>query len=222
MERTMPEKTDTHDARRYALIALAVLLAERIAVSGVFVLKPGAMLFKGIPAVAIVGFVFSWILPPLIVYRIEKRDLGSLGLSVEPERWLRYGAYALVGLVLPAVFVGVDRALLVDFVEQVIYIGVAEELFSRGYLLTRLCEWLGKWRGLVLSALIFGLSHVASLVSQHGFAYPTSDLMMFGQTFVGGLLLGYIYLKAKNIVPGSILHVAGNLYISRIATLLSR
>ena len=218
----MPEKTDKHDARRYALIALAVLLAERTVVSCLFVLKPGATLFKGIPAIAIVGFVFSWILPPLIVYRIEKRDLGSLGLSVEPERRLRYGAYALVGLVLPAAFVGADRALLVDFVEQVIYIGVAEELFSRGYLLTRLCEWLGKWRGLVLSALIFALSHVASLVSQHGFAYPTSDLIVFAQTFVGGLLLGFIYLRAKSIVPGSILHVAGNLYISRVGVLLSR
>ena len=218
----MEIEPSTNDTRRHALIALAVLLAERIVVSCAFVLKPGAMLFQGIPAIAIVGFVFSWVVPPLIVYRIEKRDLQSLGLSVERKRWLRYGAYALVGLVLPAVVVGVDRALILDFIEQVIYIGVAEELFSRGYLLTRLCEWLGKRRGLVLSALIFGLSHVASLVSQHGLAYPTSDLMMFAQTFMGGLLLGFIYTKAKNIVPGSILHVAGNLYISRIGALLSR
>jgi len=218
----METRPSTGEVRRNALVALAVLLVERVVVSCLFVLKPGAMLFPGIPAIAIVGFVFSWVIPPLIVYRIEKRDLRSLGLFVAKEHWARYGLYAIVGLVLPAVLVGVDRALLADFVEQIVYIGVAEEVFSRGYLLTRLCDWLGKGRGLVLSALIFGLSHVVSLVSQHGLSYPMSDLMIFVQTFVGGLLLGYVYLRAKNVVPGSIAHVAGNLYISRIGTLLSR
>jgi membrane protease YdiL (CAAX protease family) len=44
---------------------------------------------------------------------------------------------------------------------------------------------------------------------------------VFAQTFMGGLILGTIYLRAKNIVPGSILHVAGNMYVSRIVEVLS-
>jgi hypothetical protein len=33
--------------------------------------------------------------------------------------------------------------------------------------------------------------------------------------------LGYIYLKAKNIVPGAIFHVAMNAYIGRFVELLA-
>lgn len=144
-----------------------------------------------------------------------------MGLSVEREKYARYAAYAIVGLVLPAVVVGVDRRLFIEFAEQVVYVGVAEEVFCRGYLMRRLCDWLGDGKGLVLGALMFGLSHVVSLVSQHGLKYPVSDLLMFARSFIGGLILGTIYLRAKNIVPGSILHVAGNMYISRIVEVLS-
>ena len=128
----MPEKTGAHDARRYGLMALVALLAERIVVSCMFVLKPRAMPFGAIPTTAIVGFVFSWVVPPPIAYRLEKRGLRSLGLFVPRESRARHALCAIVGLVLPAVVLGVNRVPLVDFVEQFVYNGVAEELFSRG------------------------------------------------------------------------------------------
>jgi membrane protease YdiL (CAAX protease family) len=209
-------------ARRFALIALAVLLIDRVVTASLFALRPRPSCFQAIPVGAVTGIVFDWAIPFLVVYTVEKRGAKSLGLSVERERYARYAAYGIVGLVLPAVVVGIDRSLFVEFIEQVVYIGVAEEVFGRGYLMGRLCDWLGDGKGLVLGALIFGLSHVVSLVSQHGLKYPVSDLLMFAQTFIGGLVLGTIYLRARNIVPGSILHVAGNMYISRIAELLSR
>jgi membrane protease YdiL (CAAX protease family) len=208
-------------ARRFAFIALAVLLVDRVVTACLFALRPRASCLRAIPVGAVTGIVFDWAIPFLIVYTVEKRGAKFLGLSVEREKYGRYAAYAIVGLVLPAVVVGVDRNLFVEFAEQVVYIGVAEEVFCRGYLMRRLCDWLGDRKGLVLGALIFGLSHVVSLVSQHGLRHPVSDLLTFAQTFIGGLILGCIYLRAKNIVPGSILHVAGNMYISRIVEVLS-
>jgi hypothetical protein len=207
--------------RRFAFIALAVLLVDRVVTACLFALRPRVACLQAIPVGAVTGIVFDWAIPFLIVYTVEKRGAKFLGLSVEREKYGRYAVYAIVGLVLPAVVVGVDRNLFVEFAEQVVYIGVAEEVFCRGYLMRRLCDWLGDRKGLVLGALIFGLSHVVSLVSQHGLKYPVSDLLMFARTFIGGLILGYIYLRAKNIVPGSILHVAGNMYISRIVEVLS-
>lgn len=65
----------------------------------------------------------------------------ALGLFVGRELYARYALYVVVGLVLPALVFGVDRALLLEFAEQVTYIGVAEEVFSRGYLMRRLCDW---------------------------------------------------------------------------------
>jgi membrane protease YdiL (CAAX protease family) len=134
--------------------------------------------------------------------------------------YARYALYAVVGLVLPALVFGADRALLLEFVEQVAYIGVAEEVFSRGYLMSRLCDWLGKRKGLLLSALVFGLAHVVSRLAQHGLRYPDRLAILFVQTFAGGLLLGYIYLRARSIVPGAILHTSMNAYLPRLITLL--
>jgi membrane protease YdiL (CAAX protease family) len=217
----MDAEVPAGQARRFACIALAVLLVDRVVTACLFALRPRVSCFRAIPVGAATGIVFDWTIPFLIAYAVEKRGAKFLGLSVEREKYARYAAYAIVGLVLPAIVVGVDRSLFVELAEQVVYIGVAEEVFCRGYLMRRLCDWLGDRKGLVLGALIFGLSHVVSLVSQHGLKYPVSDLLMFAQTFIGGLILGTIYLRAKNIIPGSILHVAGNMYVSRIADVLS-
>ena len=110
--------------------------------------------------------------------------------------------------------------LLGDFLAQVIWIGLAEEVFNRGYLMQRLCDWLGDRRGLVLSSLLFGLSHVASRLSQHGSEYLVRDLLVGLQTLIGGLVLGFMYLRAKNIVPPAIFHVSANLYLERIMACL--
>ena len=87
--------------------------------------------------------------------------------------------------------------------------------------MSRLCKWLGDLNGLMLNGLIFGLVHIVSRVSQHGLEYPLDDALLGLQTFLGGLLLGYIYLRAKSIVPGAIFHVAMNAYIGRFLEMLS-
>jgi membrane protease YdiL (CAAX protease family) len=97
-----------------------------------------------------------------------------------------------------------------------VYIGVAEEVFSRGYLMRRLCDWLGNSKGLLLNALIFGLAHAISRLSQHGLRYPDRLAIVTLQACAGGLLLGDIYLRAKSIVPGAIVHTAMNAYLPRL------
>jgi len=212
------ERTGT--ARRFALIALGIMLLEKVATSCLFVLGDDVPALVRLPAVPVAAFVFSWVVPPVIACGIEKRGLQSLGLVVRRELYTRYALYAVVGLVLPAFVFGIDRALLLEFVEQVAYIGVAEELFSRGYLMARLCDWLGERKGLFLNALIFGLAHVVSRLAQHGLRYPDRLAILFAQTFAGGLLLGYIYLRAKSIVPGAILHTSMNAYLPHLVAML--
>ncbi|MGD2143041.1 MAG: CPBP family intramembrane metalloprotease [Anaerolineae bacterium] len=208
-------------ARRYACIALAALVVEEAVGSLLFILEGAIPVVQSIPAIPIGTVLTHWILPFLIVYLVERRDVQALGLSVTRERARAYAVYALIGLLLPAFIVGVDRSLLLEFVEQIVYIGVPEEVFFRGYLTGRLCNWLGSLKGLLLSGLIFGLAHVVSRLSQHGLAYPIHDALLGLQTFVGGVLLGFIYLRAKSIVPGTILHVAMNAYLGRFTDILS-
>jgi membrane protease YdiL (CAAX protease family) len=197
-----------------------VFILEEVVGSLLFVFQPRVPFFQAIPTVPIGTVLTHWILPFLIVYLIEKRDARALGFTVRPDRIGPYARYAVIGLILPAAIVGVDRGLLLEFVEQIVYIGVAEEVFFRGYLTGRLCNWLGNLKGLLFSGLTFGLAHVVSRVSQHGWDYPVHDATLGLQTFIGGLLLGYVYLRARSIVPGTILHVAMNAYLGRLLAML--
>lgn len=214
--------TPAEDARRWALIALAALLIEEMVSSLLFILRGRYAPLQAIPTIAIGTVVTHWILPFAIVYLLERRDARALGLTVRRDRVAAYVVWAFIGLALPALIVGVDRGLLMEFVEQVVYIGVAEEVFFRGYLTGRLCSWLGNLRGLLLSGLIFGLAHIVSRLSQHGLAYPAHDAVLGVQTFLGGMLFGFIYLRAQSIVPVTILHVGMNAYLGRVMETLSR
>ncbi len=204
------------NARRFALIALSVYATYETLTTFVFILKRRVSLLQGIPIIPAIGVLFGWAMPILIAYVVESRDVSSLGLSVRREHCLAYALISFIGLILPAFFVRVDNSLLIEFIEQILYIGLAEEVFNRGYLLGRLRDWLGDLKGLLLSASLFGLSHILTLVSQHGFRYPLHDLMVGSQTFIGGLLLGYVYLRSNSIVLGSIIHVSTNTYLSRL------
>lgn len=216
----MTEDIAPNKTRQFALIALAVFALAEAVTSGLFLLQRYTPSLRRIPAVPIVTAVFFWVVPLLIVYLFEKRGASFLGLVVPRERHVRYALYAVAGLVVPAVFVGVDRTLMSELIEQFVYIGLAEEIFNRGYLMRRLCDWLGDRQGLFLSSLLFGLSHIVSRLSQHGFRYPLDDLFLGFQTLIGGLILGYMYLRAKNIVPPAIFHVSTNMYLDRIVGLL--
>jgi membrane protease YdiL (CAAX protease family) len=86
--------------------------------------------------------------------------------------------------------------------------------------MARLCDWLGERKGLLLNALIFGLAHVVSRLAQHGLRYPDRLAIIFIQTFAGGLLLGYMCLRARNIVPGAIFHTSTDAYLPRLIAML--
>jgi membrane protease YdiL (CAAX protease family) len=217
----MPRSRIRHTAKRYALIALGVLLLEEIVGSALFILDAQSPHFKWHPWGPLAAAFTHWVLPFLAVYLLEKRDWRSLGLAVSRSRLALYALYGVVGLVLPGIVAGFSRGLLIEFVEQVAYIGVAEELFFRGYLTTRLFDWLGHRKGIAVSAFIFGLVHVLSRVSQHGFQYPQRLAEVFVQTLLGGLLFAIIYWRARNIVPGAILHTSMNMYLPSIMELLA-
>ena len=126
--------------RRFALIALAVFALAEVVTCGLFLLRRYVQSLRGIPAVPVVTAFFFWIVPLLIVYLVEKRGASYLGLVVPKERYVRYALYTVVGLVVPAALVGVDRNLMTELIEQLFYIGLAEEVFNRGYLMRRLCD----------------------------------------------------------------------------------
>ena len=61
--------------------------------------------------------------------------------------------------------------MIVEFLEQLVFIWLVEEFFLRGYLMVRFCEWLGYAKGLLLNAVVFSLTHILFLFSRFGFTY---------------------------------------------------
>ena len=217
----MDLETSLHEKKVFAYIAIAIYVFEELVASSVHLMAARVPLFRHALVVPLMNIVNFWVVPFAVVYIIEKRDWRSLGLYVSPDLWLRYLAYALLGFVLPACVVGVDRLLAIELLEQLTYIGLAEEVFWRGYVMNRLSDAFGNITGLLASAFLFGLAHVISYVSRFGLASACDMGIVFVQPRLGGILLGAIYLKARNIIPGAIFHMGMNAYLSRFLALFS-
>lgn len=74
---------------------------------------------------------------------------------------------------------------------------IAEELFCRGYVQTRLCRRHGAAAGILISSILFGIMHMELT---HGFF-----------AMLLGLFLGYTVLVAGSILPALIGHTLNNL-----------
>ncbi|MDR3597894.1 type II CAAX endopeptidase family protein [Clostridium sp.] len=71
-----------------------------------------------------------------------------------------------------------------------IFVGINEELFSRGYCMTVLKQTKMSWAPIVVSSIIFALMH--SLNSG-------ISLFAYINLFLFGITMGYIFIKTKNI-----------------------
>jgi membrane protease YdiL (CAAX protease family) len=74
--------------------------------------------------------------------------------------------------------------------------GFAEELLFRGYAQTRLVQRWGRWPGILITSLLFGIMHMDPLQSPFAFAF--------------GVYLGYLAEKAGSIRPAMVCHAVNN------------
>lgn len=205
---------------KLALIALLVLLISKLSV--ILLFRVFSQQDPNLDRMLdLHGLIFAWIIPLLIVYLIERNDYRSVGLVVERKDRLKYLCYVIAGLFIPGLIIGFDREIFGSLFQQLIAIGVAEEVFWRGYLQARLSAWLGKYKGWVITSLLFGFGHLVSLYSHPGITPEIGDLMLLGQTTAGGFILGLIFLRAKSIIPGAIFHVFGNIFLFELIDLVT-
>lgn len=153
------------------------------------------------------GFFLSLVLPTLggylfLVLRIERRGPAELAWA----RLLPHGALGTVlGVLLVSAVVGVmwlagsyqvvatnpDPPWLVALLVGGLGSAIAEELVFRGILFRVTEEGLGTWAALAVSAVVFGLLHIAN----RG-ATPWSSLAI---AIEAGLLLGLVYHVCRSL-----------------------
>ena len=79
---------------------------------------------------------------------------------------------------------------------------IFEETIFRGFIFPALAKRLGTVGGAILSSVLFGLAH--------------GQANLFVYTTILGLLLCFMYLKLRSIVPGILLHMLNN-YLAFLA-----
>jgi membrane protease YdiL (CAAX protease family) len=85
---------------------------------------------------------------------------------------------------------------------QTLLVGVSEEGLFRGYVQTHLQKFYA-WKAIFIQALLFGFWHFVWNLSPFN---PLGMAQYIATTFFIGLLFGYFYSKAKNLVPLILTH----------------
>ncbi|MBB6679832.1 CPBP family intramembrane metalloprotease [Aequorivita sp. 609] len=96
---------------------------------------------------------------------------------------------------------------LIELTLMIILLGILEEFYFRRIVAQKLLNSKGFSKALWISALIFGLAHS---VTDSGFL----------STFLGGLFLGYIYLKTNNLWLTIFTHMEYNLIYFLISPII--
>lgn len=88
---------------------------------------------------------------------------------------------------------------------QFLYVAVSEELFFRGYLLSRIRRLLNHpkadWIAIMLSAACFAAAHIV-----------VQGRLLSGMTFVPGCILGWMFLRTRSLLVPIAFHGLANIF----------
>jgi hypothetical protein len=140
-------------------------------------LNPSTLSFVGYLIVPIGGFAIS-VLFSQIVSLLHIETGGNLKMFAEAFRKLSPIEVAMAVLI-----VGIMPAF-------------AEEFLFRGYMQTRLVQRWGRWVGIAITALLFGIMHMDPLQSPFALGF--------------GFYIGYVVEKSGSVRPGMACHAFNN------------
>lgn len=193
------------------VVLLGVLLAT-LALSGRISLQmDGSTLLK----LLVVTSLISLLLVTVFRIYVDRRSVKSLGLApFTKDGW--------IGLLLSMAILGCGSLLLfangnLHWVDHnfdatafftglglMLLVAFAEEMVFRGYILGNLLEaFSSKWNALVISAVLFALTHISN---------TGVSLVAVLNVFLAGLLLGLNYSYTKNLWFAILFHFGWNFF----------
>jgi membrane protease YdiL (CAAX protease family) len=181
------------------ILGLAFLIGwwhrrRRISIYGV---STAALSVRTHLTIALVLFSVGGLLPKLLIFAKDHISLGQA-----PRHWELIASPSSVDF---WVYMAVASFGLVPIVE---------ELFFRGYVQTRLAEAFGAPAAIIMTALLFTLSH------RQYFIPSVLGVGMLLSTFLGSTFTGYVRHCYRSLVPGTIAHALGNIPVRGWAQVL--
>mgnify|MGYP000849114028 FL=1 len=102
---------------------------------------------------------------------------------------------------------GVSREMKwIIFAIMVLFNGIVEEVFWRGYTYANIGNKLKKWAAIFVVTLFYTSYHLATVLSFFGFSYIGLQIILF--IFIAGLIWGWMRYHFKNIWASVIGHTA--------------
>jgi membrane protease YdiL (CAAX protease family) len=152
----------------------------------------------------------AYLVPALIALRLTGSGLDSVGLTrTKLGRSLAIGTVLAAGWLIGA---GTLGELLRPRVEHLfvligaLSVGFSEEIMWRGYVQSRLSDWIGTPRGIILAATIFALLHVPQrLLTGVGGVQLVQEV---GAVAVLGAAFGVLRASTRNVSLPGIVHSA--------------
>ncbi len=212
-----PRLPTLDDPRREVRVALLVTVAVYAAVilpllfpsSGTSSLTDTCMVVQ-------VAATHALLLAPVVVAAAATRpSWASLGLSRTSLPRLLVLGLVPSALYVPSVGLMYPVASLPEAVPLALGLawsaiaGFSEEIVFRGYLQTRFEAAWGTWPGYAVTVVVFTFAHLPGSYVLYAGDVLTATLSALGRVGLG-LLLGYYYVKSRNIVPGGISHMFYN------------
>jgi membrane protease YdiL (CAAX protease family) len=100
------------------------------------------------------------------------------------------------------------------FIIALLFWNFAEELFFRGFILTKLEKSAGFWIGLVISSALFGLYHINYILS-YGGSDPIGYISMYILfTAIFGFGMGLLYKISGSVLTVTITHALWNIFFA--------
>ncbi len=183
-----------------------------------------ARVLSGFPLFALLQSLIMMILVLLARIWIDRRSIASLGLALNRRTAadliigiLSMGmVYALIYLLLlkagwvqsnpvdwsSAAFANIASSLLMGFLLKIIG-SWGEELVFRGYLLQNIKDGLSLFWAVVIPSFLFGIAHLAN---------PNATLAGAAGITMAGLLLGYAYVRTRQLWLPIGIHIGNNFF----------
>jgi membrane protease YdiL (CAAX protease family) len=171
---------------------------------------------------SVINIIFVWLillLPILIVKKRRKESWSSTGISkhnLKQSIWIG-SVLAVIAVVSVLLFGSVSlgdigQKLTVNSLWALVYfavVGFSEEFMFRGFLQIRLMEWLGKWKGWILTSLFMAFVHIPQRIAIWGVS-PQEAIISAALLIPISLMMGYILIKTENIIAPGIFHTFAN------------
>lgn len=170
-----------------------------------------------------IGIVVQLALSWLIIWLVEKKDLGVLGFFPTKKRLTDFIVFLLVtaaccvsDFIMRMLFAEQRWVLNPDLSFKLILEGLwwnvksvlFEELIFRGVLLYTLIKRIGMWWGIIISSIAFGIYH---WFSHETFGNPVQMIFTFLITGLMGLIYAYGYAKTFSLYIPIAIHLGWNL-----------